>query len=93
MLGLLQVVVYNAASKLEVKTCTNQVIDDAQLPEKAVEEKRENTLSEKETDSGNGSSNAELSINGKGSFDTRDVFLLLPQSDLRNLCNLLGCEG
>ncbi|KAI4388584.1 hypothetical protein MLD38_000898 [Melastoma candidum] len=92
VLGLLRVVVFNAASKLDPKTHSTQVTRDPQLPKKVIQEKREDNLLE-DSDSRTILSNAELPLNGKRSLDTRDVFLLLPQSDLRNLSNLLGYEG
>ncbi|KAJ4829060.1 E3 ubiquitin- protein ligase upl1 [Turnera subulata] len=98
VMGLLQVVVCSAASKLECQTTANaqkQTVSDA-----SGDVQRDppllGSLSSQEEKSGQEDKSATPQLSnsdGKRSIDTRSIFLRLPQSDLRNLCSLLGREG
>ncbi|XP_010552364.1 PREDICTED: E3 ubiquitin-protein ligase UPL1-like isoform X2 [Tarenaya hassleriana] len=93
VMGLLQVIVYTAASKFEGWSPSSG------LPENSVnkpvgEEASRETRKDPESCQENKGNEAELSVSGRKSLaDTYNVFLQLPQSDLRNLCSLLGREG
>ena len=93
VMNLLQVVVNSAASKLECQTQAEQAADDSQnLP--ANEASGDPTLLGQNSDQKDKSHSAELSTSdGKKRINTYDIFLQLPQSDLHNLCSLLGHEG
>lgn len=93
VMGLLQVVVYTAASRIE-----------GWSPQSAVSEKSENkpageeasgdTRKDAESSQENLVDEAELSsARRKNCADIYNIFLQLPQSDLCNLCILLGYEG
>ncbi|KAF2288944.1 hypothetical protein GH714_022947 [Hevea brasiliensis] len=98
VMGLLQVVIYTAASRLEChalsgpttakseKQTVNEASGDIQK-DPSLEPEPESSQEDKLT-------NAELSTeDGNRSFSTSNVFLHLPSPDLRNLCCLLGREG
>ncbi|XP_076889696.1 E3 ubiquitin-protein ligase UPL1-like [Bidens hawaiensis] len=97
VMGLLQVVVYNAASKLESQTHTEQAAASSQGPP------GNESASNPQGDSS--SAGAELNQNdtpvseGLSTSDDQktvnmfDIFMKLPHSDLQNLCSLLGHEG
>ncbi|CBI39752.3 unnamed protein product, partial [Vitis vinifera] len=93
VMNLLQVVVNSAASKLECQTQSEQATDDSQnLP--ANEASGDPTLLEQNSNQEDKGHSAELSTSdGKKCINTYDIFLQLPQSDLHNLCSLLGYEG
>uniref|UniRef100_A0A2P2M8T8 HECT-type E3 ubiquitin transferase n=1 Tax=Rhizophora mucronata TaxID=61149 RepID=A0A2P2M8T8_RHIMU len=97
VMGLLQVVVYTAASKLECiaqsgrvplnsqKPTSNGASDDVQGDPSSLR------LESSQEDRPDG---AEVSVpDTKKSIDIYSIFLQLPQSDLQNLCSLLGREG
>lgn len=92
-MNLLQVVVNSAASKLECQTRSEQATDDPQnLP--ANEASGDPILLGQHSNQEDESHSAELSASdGKRCINTYDIFLQLPQSDLHNLCSLLGHEG
>lgn len=95
-MGLLQVVVYTAASRLESPSLPEQVLDDSQnLPSKASDEvERDVALVETETNKQNKVENGEPSISDRSTgHNIHDVFTQLPKSDLRYLSRLLGYEG
>ncbi|KAI6688704.1 hypothetical protein NL676_025532 [Syzygium grande] len=94
VLGLLQVVVYNAASKLESQSQSEQVMNEPQPPEQSEHGKNEKSSLEPELHKEDENSNLNLSSSsGRRSISICDVFLQLPHSDLCNLCCLLGHEG
>lgn len=94
VLGLLQVVVYNAASKLESQSRSEQVMSEPQPPEQSEHGKNEKSSLEPELHKEDENSNLNLSSSsGRRSISICDVFLQLPHSDLCNLCCLLGHEG
>ncbi|KAJ8754891.1 hypothetical protein K2173_015403 [Erythroxylum novogranatense] len=96
VMGLLQVVVYTAASKVEPAVQSVQA-ENSQKP--STSEGSENVCNDPSSLGPNSSqedkpTDAHLcSSDGKTSIDTYSIFLKLPQSDLRNLCNLLGRDG
>lgn len=95
-MGLLQVVVYTAASRLESVSLPEQALDDSQNQTgKASDEvQRDASLVETETSQQNKVVNREPSISDrKPGHNIYDVFTRLPRSDLRNLSRLLGYEG
>ena len=93
VMNLLQVVVNSAASKLECQTQSEQATDDSQnLP--ANEASGDPTLLEQNSNQEDKGHSAEVTTSdGKKCINTYDIFLQLPQSDLHNLCSLLGYEG
>lgn len=103
VMGLLQVVVYTAASRLESLSLPEQVLDDSQnLSDKASDEvQRDVAVVETETNNQeNKAEDEKPSENEKPSVADKkidhniyDVFTQLPRSDLRNLSRLLGYEG
>ncbi|CAN0915763.1 E3 ubiquitin-protein ligase UPL1 [Linum grandiflorum] len=96
VMGLLQVVVYAAASNLESQSQLGHVTDDSRKltsGEVTGDVQTDNQL-EQESKQEDTTVAAESSIsNGKKSNDTLGVFMRLPRSDLRNLSSLLGREG
>lgn len=107
-MGLLQEIVYNAATKLECQTkldkesqnsenlATNELSEDVKK-DAAVSEPESNTEDNRigaESSSEDKRIGAETSSSGgKRSVDIYNIFLQLPQSDVRNLGSLLGREG
>lgn len=96
VIGLLQVVVYNAATKLECQTNLDKEPQDSENPStnEVSEDKKDPAVSDpdpKQEDKRIGGESS--SSDGKKSIDIYNIFLQLPQSDLCNLCSLLGREG
>ncbi|KAL3508356.1 hypothetical protein ACH5RR_027757 [Cinchona calisaya] len=97
VMGLLQVIVYTAVSKLECESHSEDAMtntrtpgsgntgniekDTSQLPVESSQQKNESNPAGKST------SQCQKSMN------IYDLFLQLPQSDLHNLCSILGHEG
>jgi len=83
-MGLLQVVVYTAASRIE-----------GWSPSSGVPEKLENKpVGEEASSETQKDAESELSVaRRKNCAELYNIFLQLPQSDLCNLCMLLGYEG
>lgn len=94
VMGLLQVIVYTAPSKLER---LSQSVENSQKPlmdEASGEFHKDPLLTDPESSLGDKhASDKSSSSDGKRSIDPYDIFSKLPQSDLRNLSNLLGREG
>ncbi|KAG7953992.1 hypothetical protein I3843_12G138000 [Carya illinoinensis] len=97
VMGLLQVVVYTAASKLEYQpqseTATENTLD---LPVNEVPGDVQNDppISEPDSKQEDNCAGAESSDSDeKRSIDMYSIFLRLPQSELSNLCSILGREG
>ncbi|KAM1806044.1 hypothetical protein ACFX11_029236 [Malus domestica] len=91
VMGLLQVVVYTSASKLEGQSQSEGA--DKPVGEASGDGQKGPPL-ESESGQGDKPVSGESSISdGKRSTDTYNVFLKLPESDLHNLCSLLGREG
>ncbi|XP_061367762.1 E3 ubiquitin-protein ligase UPL1-like [Gastrolobium bilobum] len=91
VMGLIQVVVDTAASKLEsqsekgMENTPNEASGNAEKDPPLVE-----------LDSNQQDKHADTNLchsDGKKNVDMYNIFLQLPQSDLRNLCSLLGREG
>ncbi|XP_043690385.1 E3 ubiquitin-protein ligase UPL1-like isoform X2 [Telopea speciosissima] len=97
VMGLLQVVVYTAASKVECQPHSGQVTNSQSVPvdEASVDMQQNQPLSEPDPDQQlDRSTSAEVpTSDGKKTFSPYDVFLQLPESDLHNLCSLLAHEG
>nr|XP_043627768.1 E3 ubiquitin-protein ligase UPL1-like [Erigeron canadensis] len=100
VMGLLQVVIYTAASKLDSQTPTEQAVTSSQDPP------ANEPSSDPHGDSSSvGAEPAEPSHDDKNVTDglsltndqkngnINDIFMKLPQTDLHNLCSLLGHEG
>ncbi|GKV14839.1 hypothetical protein SLEP1_g25650 [Rubroshorea leprosula] len=99
VMGLLQVVVYPAASKLESMSLSESAVENLDSQnlhsnESSGDVQKDPLLSEPESIEKEKHASAESSSSdGKKNVDPHDIFLQLPQSDLRNLCHLLGHEG
>ncbi|KAK4341923.1 hypothetical protein RND71_037739 [Anisodus tanguticus] len=105
VMGLLQVVVYTAASKMECQSHSEETVDrshnetvdgsDNPVGNETMSDIQKDPglpdIKSPQDDSGTGSANPASDANG--SPNIRDIFLQLPQSDLHNLCCLLGHEG
>lgn len=94
-MGLLQVVVYAAASKVDIQISTEETAPPAESPsgnETTTETRTDSHVSLVESSQLDQSASASKS-DGQRSIRTYDIFLLLPHSDLQNLCALLGHEG
>lgn len=97
VMGLLQVIVYTAASKFECRSQSEPATENSQKPlidEASGDAQKdppsaEPASSQEDKNAGDKSSTSD----GKRSMDICDIFLHLPQCDLRNLCSLLGREG
>ncbi|XP_037491239.1 E3 ubiquitin-protein ligase UPL1 isoform X2 [Jatropha curcas] len=95
VMGLLQVVIYTAASKLECRSLygTATKNSEKQTATEASGDVQKDPPLEPEC-SQEDKSASELSISdGKKNLDTCSIFLQLPLPDLRNLGSLLGREG
>ncbi|KAJ1430487.1 Ubiquitin-associated domain [Sesbania bispinosa] len=96
VMGLIQVVVDTAASKLESQSQSEKAIANTQ--NLSVNEASGNIEKDPplvELDSNEQDKHADINpchSDGKN-VDMYNIFLQLPQSDLRNLCSLLGREG
>lgn len=90
---MLQVVVYTAASRIEGWSPTPAVPEKSE--NKPVgEEASSDTRKDAESSQENLEDEAELSpARRKNCADIYNIFLQLPQSDLCNLCTLLGYNG
>lgn len=97
VMGLVQVVVDTAASKLESESQSEKAMASTQ--NLSVNEASGNIEKDPplvELDSNQQDKHADMNLShsdGKKKVDMYNIFLQLPQSDLRNLCNLLGREG
>ena len=96
-MGLLQVVVVNAATKLECQSNLDMETQNAEnlnAIEASEDAKKDPGVSEPESNQEDKPSGAESSSRDKKrTVDIYSIFLQLPQDDLRNLCSLLGREG
>ncbi|KAE8704296.1 E3 ubiquitin-protein ligase UPL2 [Hibiscus syriacus] len=98
VVGLLQVVVYTAASKLESRTVSHVAIDNSnsqkQLSNEASGDVDKDLSSTEPESNQEKQTNAETSgSNGNKIVDFYSIFLKLPEPDLSNLCSILGREG
>nr|GEW74196.1 E3 ubiquitin-protein ligase UPL1-like [Tanacetum cinerariifolium] len=97
VLGLLHVVVYNAASKLDCNSPTEPAVtnsEDIPSNEAAGHPQEDSSVGGTESDSVNKNINNGLSAStDQKSVMMNDIFLKLPQAALQNLCSLLGHEG
>jgi hypothetical protein len=94
--SLLQVVVYTAASNLEYQPQSEPATANSQdLPvnEASGDVQKDTPSTEPESKQEDKHAGAELSTSdGKRSIGTYNIFLRLPQSELCNLCSILGRE-
>ncbi|XVE80553.1 hypothetical protein DITRI_Ditri14bG0149300 [Diplodiscus trichospermus] len=100
VVGLLQVIVYTAASKLENQSLSDLAVDNSNSRNMITNEasgdadRKDTPLSEAESNQEDKRTNAESSgPHGNRHVDLYNTFLQLPESDLCNLCSLLGREG
>ncbi|KAK9673731.1 hypothetical protein RND81_12G185600 [Saponaria officinalis] len=95
IMGLLQVVVYTAASRLENLSPTKQVMGDLQNPSAEVSDQvqKDVDLDETETKQPSETENGESSAADMKGRNIYDIFRRLPKSELRNLSRLLGYDG
>ncbi|KAL0399112.1 UNVERIFIED_CONTAM: E3 ubiquitin-protein ligase UPL2, partial [Sesamum radiatum] len=97
VMGLLQVVVYAAASKVDIHSKTEETAPNAETPSgnenTSNAQKEPHVLGVESTQLDQSTCALNSKSDGQRSFGTYDIFLLLPQSDLHNLCALLGHEG
>ncbi|KAL6999108.1 E3 ubiquitin-protein ligase upl1 [Sarracenia purpurea var. burkii] len=96
-MGLIQVIVYTAASTLDCQSHSEQAVANSQNlshDEAIGGVEKDVPLSEVDSNRDDRSTSTESSISaGKTSTSTYNIFLQLPQDDLHNLCSLLGNEG
>lgn len=97
VMGLIQVVVCTAASKLECQLQSEQaaaIPQDISPDETTGGVKKDMPLSEVESKQDDKIAGAESSTSDKKrGADKLNIFLELPQADLHNVCSLLGHEG
>ena len=99
VVGLLQVIVHTAASKLENWSLSDLAVDNSNsqnllINEASGDAHKDPPLSEPESNQEDKQTNAESSgSNGNRNVNLYNIFLQLPESDLCNLCSLLGSEG
>ncbi|XP_024960063.1 E3 ubiquitin-protein ligase UPL1-like [Cynara cardunculus var. scolymus] len=97
VMGLLQVVVYTAASKLDCQSQAEQAVTNSQgLPgnEAADHPQGDSSSAGAEPSQDDKSVGDGLSTSDdQKSVNMHDIFMKLPQTDLHNLCSLLGHEG
>lgn len=96
-MGLLQVVVYAAASKVDIQSNTEETAPPAETPSgnetTSDIQKDSHVLGVESNQLDQSASALNSKSDGQRSSRIYDIFLLMPQSDLRNLCGLLGHEG
>ncbi|KAK8313240.1 hypothetical protein V6Z12_D01G095700 [Gossypium hirsutum] len=98
VVGLLQVVVYTAASKLESWSLSHLAVDNSSsqnlLDEEASGDAHKDLpLTEQESNQEKRTKTESSGSKGNKNVDFHNIFLQLPESDLCNLCSLLGREG
>ncbi|XP_022716730.1 E3 ubiquitin-protein ligase UPL1-like isoform X2 [Durio zibethinus] len=99
VVGLLEVVAYIAASKLVSQSLSDLAVDNSNSQnlltnEASGDAHKDPPLSELESNQEDRCTNAESSAsNSHRNVDLYNIFLQLPESDLHNLCSLLGREG
>ncbi|CAL5402632.1 unnamed protein product [Camellia sinensis] len=97
VMGLIQVIIDTAASKLDRQSHSEQAPANSQniSPDEAIDGvQKDIPMSEVESNQDDKSASAELSTSdGQRSVSSYNIFLQLPQADLHNLCSLLGHEG
>ncbi|GJV49376.1 E3 ubiquitin protein ligase UPL1-like protein [Tanacetum coccineum] len=92
-MGLLQVVVYTAASKLESQSHTEQPVASSQVQEAISQPQEDSSSAVAEPKQGDKSATDGLSTSGDPkNVNMNDIFMKLPQTDLHNLCSLLSHE-
>lgn len=96
-MGLLQVVVYAAASKVDSQSNTEETAPPTETsPGNETVSDTPKDIQDLPVESNQldqSASAVNSKSDGQRSIRTFDIFLLMPHSDLRNLCGLLGHEG
>ncbi|PWA88758.1 HECT domain-containing protein [Artemisia annua] len=94
VMGLLQVVVYTAASKLESQSHTEKPVASSQVQEAVSQPQEDSSSAVAEPNQDDKSVSDGLSTSDDlKKVNMNDIFMKLPQTDLHNLCSLLGHEG
>ncbi|KAK4254640.1 hypothetical protein QN277_009993 [Acacia crassicarpa] len=97
VMGLIQVIVLNAASKLESQSQSEKATTGSQslaASEASGDFEKDPPLVELDSDQKDQHAGMDAChSNAKKNIDLYDLFLQLPQVDLSNLCSLLGREG
>lgn len=94
VMGLLQVVVYTAASKLESQSHTEKPVASSQVQEAVSQPQEDSSSAAAEPNQDDKSVSDGLSTSDDPKkVNMNDIFMKLPQTDLHNLCSLLGHEG
>ncbi|KAL8462223.1 hypothetical protein ACS0TY_033325 [Phlomoides rotata] len=97
VMGLLQVVVYAAASKVDTQSNAEETAPPSETPSGNETtndiQKDPHELGIESDPLGQSTSALNSKSDGQRSSRAYDIFLLMPQSDLSNLCGLLGHEG
>lgn len=99
VVGLLQIVVYTAASKLENLSLSDLAVDNLNsqnllTTEASGDAHKDPPLRKQVSNQEDKQTNPEsYAPNDNRNVDLYTIFLQLPESDLRNLCSLLGREG
>ncbi|XP_028759255.1 E3 ubiquitin-protein ligase UPL1 [Neltuma alba] len=97
VMGLIQVIVINAASKLESQSQSEKEATGSQnlaASEASGDLEKDPPLVESDSDKQDKHAGMDTChSNVKKSIDMYNIFLQLPQADLSNLCSLLGREG
>lgn len=95
-MGLLHVIVYTAASKLETQSLPEPAAENPQkqpTDEASGDAQKDAPPEAPSTELDKIASDSASTSDGKKNPDPYEIFSQLPQSDLRNLCSLLGREG
>lgn len=97
VMGLLQVVIYAAASKVDIESNTEETAPPTEIASgnetTSDIQKDPHVMGVESSQPDQSTSSLNSKSDGQRSIRTRDIFLMMPQSDLRNLCGLLGHEG
>lgn len=97
VMGLIQVLVVTAASKLESQSQSEKAMANTQnsaANEASGDFEKDPPLVELDSDKQDKHAGLDrCHSDGKKCVDMYNIFLQLPQADLRNLCSLLGREG
>ncbi|GKE99644.1 hypothetical protein Tco_0022995, partial [Tanacetum coccineum] len=94
VIGLLQVVVYTVALKLESQSQTEQPVASSQVQEAVSQPQEDSSSAVAEPNQEDKSVADGLSTSDDlTKFNMNDIFIKLPQTHMHNLCSLLGHEG
>ncbi|XP_051125493.1 E3 ubiquitin-protein ligase UPL1 isoform X2 [Andrographis paniculata] len=95
VMGLLQVVVYAAASKADIRSNTEETTAQIEAPSgnETSDTQKDPTAEGEPNQVDQSASGIKSTSDVQRSLQPYDIFLLIPQSDLHSLCGLLGHEG